>query len=83
LDLKYKQKVTFRESVIGKDISIPHFDGPIKLNTRKFGILNPSITYTLPKKGLCGQGSLSVSFDIEYPTDPLTETQLESLAKVL
>jgi hypothetical protein len=63
--------VSFQESVDGLDVSIPHFSGPIKFNTReKFGILDPRRDYQIKGKGLTTQAHLLVNFDVQYPRQP-------------
>jgi hypothetical protein len=66
----------------GMDISVPHFDGAIKLNTLMFGIINPSLRYALPSKGIC-DGSLVITFIIDYSNLPkLTPPQIELLNEI-
>lgn len=67
-NLRYVMTVTFNESVEGLDISIPHFGGPIELNTKeKFGILDPRRDYVIKGKGLNEDSALLINFDIQYP----------------
>lgn len=70
-DLRYVMTVSFQESVDGLDVSIPHFGGPVKFNTRqKFGILDPRRDYQIKGKGLTERGHLLVNFDVQYPRQP-------------
>jgi DnaJ-class molecular chaperone len=67
-DLRYVMTVTFQESVEGLDISIPHFSGPVQLNTlAEFGILDPRQDYVYKGKGLTPQSNLLINFDVQYP----------------
>jgi DnaJ family protein A protein 2 len=66
-DLIYKVPLTFKESIIGKDIKIPHFDGIILENTAGFGVINPKKRYSFSKQGLGNMGDLVLEFDIMYP----------------
>lgn len=69
LHLIYKVKLTLRESIVGKEIQIPHFSEPILLNTGGFGIINPSKEYIVFNKGLTNEtknGDLRIRFDIDY-----------------
>ena len=60
--------VTFQESVDGLDISVPHFSGPIDLNTlTTFGILDPRRDYVVQGKGLNPNSNLLINFDVQYP----------------
>jgi DnaJ-class molecular chaperone len=65
-DLVYKQKITFIDSVNGTIISIPHFEGDLKVSTQDFGVLDPRERYKVDGKGLVG-GDLYVIFDVQYP----------------
>jgi DnaJ-class molecular chaperone len=67
LDLIYPIKITFEESVGGKVITIPHFDGEIIVNTQEWGVLDPREDYIIKNKGFKGIGNLRVSFNIVYP----------------
>lgn len=65
-NLVYVAKISFVDSVNGTIISIPHFDGELKVPTQDFGILDPRERYKVAGKGLPG-GDLYVIFDIQYP----------------
>jgi DnaJ-class molecular chaperone len=67
LDLIHPVKITFEESVVGKIITIPHFDGEITINTQEWGVLDPREDYVIKNKGFKGIGNLRVSFNIVYP----------------
>jgi DnaJ-class molecular chaperone len=67
-DLRYVMTVTFKESVEGLDVTVPHFGGPVQFNTLKeFGILDPRKDYVIQGKGLTEQARLLVNFDVQYP----------------
>jgi DnaJ-class molecular chaperone len=67
-DLRYVMTVTFKESVEGLDVTVPHFGGPVQFNTLKeFGILDPRRDYVIQGKGLTEQARLLVNFDVQYP----------------
>ena len=40
-DLVWSTRISFTDSVNGKVIQVPHFDGPIEVNTSDWGILDP------------------------------------------
>jgi DnaJ-class molecular chaperone len=69
-DLICTRKISFRESVEGISFTIPHFAGPVNVNTAEFGILDPRKDYIIKDKGMKG-GNLRISFDIQYPNGPL------------
>ena len=66
-DLVWQTKISFEDSVMGKDIVIPHFDGPICINTLEWGVLDPREDYIIPFKGFTKEGRLRIQFQIVYP----------------
>jgi DnaJ-class molecular chaperone len=81
-DLQYISKITFKESVIGKIVTIDHFSGPIEVNTTDFGIIQVAKKYEIPGKGMPIEGSkgrfgnLIIQFDILYPTKPIDSVSM-------
>jgi DnaJ homolog subfamily A member 2 len=69
-DLIWPTKLTFESSVTGANITCPHFDGPIEINTAKWGVIDPRKDYIIPGKGF-KNGNLRVSFDIIYPNSSI------------
>jgi DnaJ-class molecular chaperone len=70
LDLIWSTKISFADSVNGKVIEVPHFDGPIKIDTADWGVLDPREDYIIPNKGFkMGDkiGRLRVTFNVIYP----------------
>jgi DnaJ-class molecular chaperone len=71
MDLLYTIDLTFRESVVGKVVTIPHFGGDIVLDTRGFGLINPNKEYIIYNKGLLDEneksGNLRLKYQITYP----------------
>lgn len=70
LDLVWSTKISFEDSVNGKKIQIPHFDGPIDVDTADWGVLDPREDYIIPMKGFKqgdNVGRLRVSFNVIYP----------------
>ena len=72
-DIIFMTKISFEDSVNGKRIYIPHFDGPIEIYTSEWGVLDPREDYVIPDKGFKG-GRLRVSFDVQYPDRKLRYT---------
>jgi molecular chaperone DnaJ len=86
MDLVYDVHITLLESIIGKGIVIPHFDGPLPLDTSGFGIINPFKQYTIFNKGLVPNGNLHLRFIINYPDTPphtLSKEQKDTLRQCL
>jgi DnaJ-class molecular chaperone len=70
LDIVWNTRISFEDSVRGIKIQIPHFDGPINIDTTDWGVLDPREDYIVPFKGFrVGDrvGRLRVSFNIMYP----------------
>lgn len=85
-DLVYLVKIDLFQSIIGKDIEIPLFDGPFHVHTKGFGILNPQKKYIVYGKGLNNRdgsvGNLHLHFDITYPDLTLQDSQINVLTQV-
>lgn len=83
LDLLYTVDITLRDSIIGKEIIIKHFDGDLKIDIKGFGIINPNKQYTLFSRGIIDTrgkvGNLHIRFNIIYPDKTLDETEVNIL----
>lgn len=83
MDLLYTIKLTFRESVIGKTVTIPHFGGDIPLDTRGFGLINPNKEYIIYNKGLLDEtdksGNLRLKYEIAYPEKTFDDFDIHTL----
>jgi DnaJ-class molecular chaperone len=66
-DIVWSTRISFEDSVNGKVIQSPHFDGPIEINTSDWGVLDPREDYIIPGKGFIQGGKLRVSFNVVYP----------------
>jgi DnaJ-class molecular chaperone len=69
-DLIFQTKIGFEDSVRGVKLLIPHFDGPITIDTADWGVLDPREDYIIPFKGFKvgdKQGKLRVQFNVVYP----------------
>lgn len=74
LDLVWNTRISFENSVQGKIIEIPHFDGPIKIDTANWGVLDPREDYIIPLRGFkVGEnvGKLRVQFNVIYPNSKI------------
>ena len=70
MDLIWNTKISFHDSVIGRKYQIPHFDGPIPMDTADWGVIDPREDYIIPMRGFkVGDkvGVLRVSFNVIYP----------------
>jgi DnaJ-class molecular chaperone len=66
-DLIWSTRISFTDSVNGKVIQVPHFDGSIEVNTSDWGVLDPREDYVIPGKGFVPGGKLRISFNVIYP----------------
>ena len=85
IDLVYTIPLTLKESIIGKNVIIPHFDGEFNLNTSGFGIINPNKEYIVFKKGIVKDGTsgnLHIIFKIKYEEKSFTKEQLKLLNEI-
>jgi DnaJ family protein A protein 2 len=77
-DFVYNVKISFKESLVGTTIMIPHYDGPLQYVTK---FVKPTKKYIVKGKGF-SNGNLIIQFTIEYP-DSFTEEQIEMFKKCL
>jgi DnaJ-class molecular chaperone len=66
-DLIWQTKISFEDSVNGKQIQVPHFDGEIPISTEEWGVLDPREDYVIPDKGFTKNGKFRVQFNVVYP----------------
>ena len=74
-DLAYTVNMSFKESLIGTKITVPHFGGTFEYTT---GFIKPNKKYIVKGKGLSKKGNLIFKFVIDYP-NKLTDEQIEAL----
>lgn len=86
LNLIYKTKLSFKESILGKTITIPHYEKDIILNLEDFGVIEPHHPYLIPGKGMKTSqkpGDLIIKCTIDYPTKPYSKEIKEQLASLI
>lgn len=81
-DLEYTVNLNLLESIIGSDVTIPHFDGDFILNTNMFGIINPNEKYIINNKGLGNLGNLIIKFKISYPKGKIKAGDSDKLIEI-
>lgn len=88
-DLKYTKKITFKESIIGTKFTIDHFAGPLEIDTREYGIIQPLKKYEVRNKGMpidsnkTRFGNLIIQFEILYPVKALDSAAIDVLQSAL
>jgi len=88
-DLIYKMEITFIESIVGKIIEIPYFNGEkIVININSWGAVHSGKQYMIQNKGLpimntTSFGNMFVEFTIKYPKHKNLEklNELEAILK--
>lgn len=78
-DLIYTVNMTFKESLIGKTIVVPHMGGNFEYTTK---FIKPTKKYIVRGKGISKEGNLVFKFVIEYPSG-FTDEQIEKLKEIL
>ncbi len=74
--LIFRPTISFVESLIGMPLVVPHFDGTTVVDTRQFGVIDPTRVYEVPEK------SLKIAFKIRYPTRPWTSDESASIREL-
>lgn len=77
-NLIFPVTLTLKESLVGKTITIPHFDGDIEYTSK---LVKPHKKYVIRGRGI-GSGDLFVQFSIQYP-ESLTDEQIEGIKSLL
>lgn len=65
-DIVWTTNMSFEDSVNGTTLTVPHFAGPIDLDTVTWGVIDPRKEYRVTGKGFPG-GDLIVKVDVQYP----------------
>jgi len=85
-DLIFEHQISLKESLIGKNLIIPHMEEPFVVDIKQFCIINPNKSYIIPKKGLQDElgnkGNLVLKFKINYPDRFLNNTEIKLLEDV-
>lgn len=75
--------LTFAESVVGKEVRIPHFAGEFSVNTAtEFGIIQPDKRYVIRGKGMSNTGDLFMTFTVTYPSRKLNDKERADIRKL-
>lgn len=65
-DLVFKHNMTLVESIVGKEVIVPHFAGELRIATGTFGVIVPGKLYAVKGKGM-PDGDLYLEFTLTYP----------------
>jgi DnaJ family protein A protein 2 len=75
--LVYKPIITFKDSIVGIPLIIPHFSGEFIYDTRELGIIDPRKVYEIKGRGMNSNSPLKIIFNIKYPIGKLSAEDLE------
>jgi len=85
--LVHRVRLSLFESIVGKTIVIPHYNGNFEVNTADFGVVEPNREYVVAGKGMSHDSSLLLVFNVTYPkrefAKALTNEQKEVLREIL
>lgn len=85
-DLIFEHQISLKESIIGKNLIIPHMEETFVMDIKQFCIINPNKNYIIPKKGLQDElgnkGNLILKFKIIHPDRFLNDSELKLLRDV-
>ena len=85
--LVHRVPLSLLESIVGKTIVVPHYNGNFEVNTADFGVVEPNREYVVAGKGMCYDSSLLLVFNVTYPkrefAKALTNEQKEILRDIL
>lgn len=65
-DIVWTTTMSFDDSVNGTTLTVPHFAGPMDIDTAAWGVVDPRKEYCVPGKGFPG-GDLLIKVDVRYP----------------
>lgn len=77
-NLVFKTSLSLMDSIVGKDIKIPHYDGDFVINTQTWGIIDPKLRYVIQGKGILN-GDVIIDFSIQYVNKKFTNVELNIL----
>jgi DnaJ family protein A protein 2 len=81
-DLIFTVPISLSETIVGKEVNVPHFSGAFSLNTSEFGVVQPNKPYVVKGKGMPG-GNLVILFHINYPSVKLTKEDRDKIKALL
>jgi DnaJ-class molecular chaperone len=82
--------ISLAQSIVGTEIVIPCFDGPLTIHTKDIGIISPGRQHVIHGRGMANantpgnKGNLIIEFKVEYPSKVLADSDrilLESAFK--
>ena len=80
-NLLYKTSISFEESIVGKTITVEHFDKNLSIDISMFGIIKNNMKYFIKGFGING-ADLIVEFEIKYPEGALSPEIREEFRNV-
>ena len=85
-NLRYKQKISFKESLCGFKFQIKHLDGKTyNINNQGGSIIHKDVQKVVSNLGMVyqgGKGNLIIEFEVDYP-ESLSESVITKLKEIL
>jgi len=85
-NLIYACTLSLAQSIVGTEITIPCFDGPLTIHTKDIGIISPGRKHIIQGRGMANpnaqgnRGQLIVEFNVEYPSKVVSDADRVLLA---
>jgi DnaJ family protein A protein 2 len=81
-NLKMNLDISWKNSICGTKLTVPHFEGDIVVDTSSFGLIQPNSEHVIKNKGFATEGNLILCFKIkDYPV--LTSEQVQKIKEIL
>ena len=81
-DLKMTSQMSWKDSVCGGIVTVPHFGGEFVVDTFQFGVVKPDSEHIVKGKGFTTEGDLFIKFKIDrYPV--LTSEQVQKIKEII
>ena len=83
-DLIYQIEIDLWDAMFSTTLSIPHFGGELKVDTKQFGILRENEQYIVKHKGMKTSANLVLKFKLKYPdVEQISEEDRNMLKTIL
>lgn len=83
-DLLYTPTISLCDALVGTVVDVPYFGKTFEFDTHTLGIINPEKKYTVPGRGLGGQGNMLLQFRVIFPQSKiLLSDEAECIRKII
>jgi DnaJ family protein A protein 2 len=81
-NLIYRHKVCLKESLVGANVTVDLFDGPVTIDTSELGVIYPGMRHLIKGRGMKPSGDTIVEFIVDYP-QRLSKEVRDELSRIL